>query len=92
MFSSLGLKEGLGYHIYDIDNGKSIEGILYVNKLYLYIAELVYGFAVYFGKISILALYYRMFGVTNIKLPIRILIVCSTVWFIIRVSIEPCIA
>jgi hypothetical protein len=35
--------------------------------------------------VSILSLYWRMFKVTNIRLPIQILFACSLIWIIFRV-------
>lgn len=61
--------------------------MLYYNKLLLYIAELFYAFALFFGKMSILCFYWRLFSVTDIKIPIQVLMVLSILWIIIRVSI-----
>ncbi|CAH0050683.1 unnamed protein product [Clonostachys solani] len=77
------VQKGLGKHVHDVTWGP-IEDVLTINKLLLYVAELFYAFALFFGKVSILAFYWRMFGVTNIKLPIQILLGCSIVWIIIR--------
>ncbi|VUC33942.1 unnamed protein product [Clonostachys rosea] len=77
------IQKGLGHHIYDVTWGPT-EEVLTINKLLLYVAELFYAFALFFGKVSILAFYWRMFGVTNIKLPIQILLGCAIVWIIIR--------
>jgi hypothetical protein len=57
------------------------------NSLLLYVAELFYATALFFAKASILSFYWRMFRVTNIKLPIQILGACSLIWIIVRVSI-----
>jgi hypothetical protein len=59
---------------------------LYWNKLLLYIAELFYAFALFFGKMSILCFYWRLFSVTDIKIPIIVLMACSIIWITIRVS------
>jgi uncharacterized membrane protein YqjE len=59
---------------------------LYQAKLLLFIAELFYAFGLFFAKISILSLYWRMFRVTNIRLPIQILFGCSLVWITFRVG------
>lgn len=56
------------------------------NSLILYVAELFYATALFCAKGSILSFYWRMFRVTNIKLPIQILACCSLIWIIIRVS------
>lgn len=84
---SIGIKEGLGLHIHDVHNGKTIPEILMKNALILYVAELFYATALFCAKASILSFYWRMFRVTNIKLPIQILAGSALIWIIIRVSI-----
>ncbi|KAH7013659.1 hypothetical protein EDB80DRAFT_749306 [Ilyonectria destructans] len=78
------LRKGLGLHIQDIKS-PPIEEILFESKLLLFVAELVYAFALFFAKLSILSLYWRMFHVTNIRLPIQILFGCSIVWITFRI-------
>ncbi|KAJ4320246.1 hypothetical protein N0V84_005944 [Fusarium piperis] len=68
---------------YDITD-RPIAEILYQSKLLLFIAELFYAAALFFAKLSILSLYWRMFQVTNIRLPIQILFACSAVWMTFR--------
>ncbi|KAH7143571.1 hypothetical protein EDB81DRAFT_690139 [Dactylonectria macrodidyma] len=80
----LWLTKGLGLHIQDIES-PPIEDILFQSKLLLFIAELIYAFALFFAKMSILSLYWRMFRVTNIRLPIQILFGCSLVWITFRI-------
>ncbi|KAJ3508068.1 hypothetical protein NM208_g15875 [Fusarium decemcellulare] len=77
------LTAGLGLHIEDIKS-PPMEEVLYESKLLLFIAELFYAFALFFAKASILSLYWRMFRVTNIRLPIQILFGCSLVWITFR--------
>ncbi|WAO97032.1 Hypothetical protein NCS54_01473600 [Fusarium falciforme] len=74
---------GLGLHIQDITD-RPMEEVLYQSKLLLFIAELFYAAALFFAKLSILSLYWRMFNVTSIRLPIQILFGCSVVWMIFR--------
>ncbi|ESU11764.1 hypothetical protein FGSG_05754 [Fusarium graminearum PH-1] len=81
---SIGIKEGLGLHIHDVHNGKTIPEILMKNALILYVAELFYATALFCAKASILSFYWRMFRVTNIKLPIQILAGSALIWIIIR--------
>ncbi|KAF5027009.1 hypothetical protein F66182_884 [Fusarium sp. NRRL 66182] len=64
--------------------GVSLETALYESKLLLFIAELFYAFGLFFAKVSILSLYWRMFRVTGIRIPIQILFGCSIVWIIFR--------
>ncbi|KAI1863181.1 uncharacterized protein JN550_009707 [Neoarthrinium moseri] len=75
--------KGLGMHIEDV-TWLSQDEALYWTKLLLYIAELFYAFALFFGKMSILSFYWRLFSVSNIKLPIQILMGCSIIWITIR--------
>ncbi|KAF5011459.1 hypothetical protein FDECE_2424 [Fusarium decemcellulare] len=77
------LTAGLGLHIEDIKS-PPMEEVLFESKLLLFIAELFYAFALFFAKASILSLYWRMFRVTNIRLPIQILFGCSLVWITFR--------
>lgn len=81
----LGIQNGFGLHIWDIKH-MTKEKALFQTKLLLYIAELMYASALFFAKASILSFYWRMFRVTNIKLPIQILFTCAVIWIIIRVS------
>ncbi|XEV01417.1 hypothetical protein FSHL1_011303 [Fusarium sambucinum] len=78
------IQEGLGLHINDVDNGRTKPEILMKNALILYVAELFYATALFCAKASILSFYWRMFRVTNIKLPIQILACSALIWIIIR--------
>ena len=66
--------------------GITLDKALYESKLVLFVAELFYAFGLFFAKVSILSLYWRMFCITNISLPIQILFGCSITWIIFRVS------
>ncbi|KAL2691298.1 hypothetical protein Neosp_001679 [[Neocosmospora] mangrovei] len=77
------IQNGFGLHIWDIKH-MTKEKVLFQTKLLLYIAELMYASALFFAKASILSFYWRMFRVTNIKLPIQILFTCAVIWIIIR--------
>ncbi|KAF3026476.1 hypothetical protein E8E14_012940 [Neopestalotiopsis sp. 37M] len=77
------LSKGLGVHIEEVTWLSQAE-TLYWNKLLLYIAELFYAFALFFGKMSILCFYWRLFSVTDIKIPIIVLMACSIIWITIR--------
>jgi hypothetical protein len=54
------------------------------SRLYLYWAEIMYAFSLAFSKMSILGMYWRLFSLSGIRLPIQILFVASVVWLIIR--------
>ncbi|KAI1504839.1 hypothetical protein F5X99DRAFT_328986 [Biscogniauxia marginata] len=79
------INKGLGLHITDIK--ETTEQIFFDSKLCLFIIEFIYGFALFFAKISILCLYWRLFKVANVALPIQILIGCTIVWIILRTFI-----
>ena len=83
-----GLKKGLGLHVQDV-TWLTVKQANETAKLLLFIGELVYASALFFGKASILCFYWRMFRVSNIKLPIQILLAASVIWIVIRVCLEP---
>ncbi|KAL7917057.1 hypothetical protein ACQKWADRAFT_307700 [Trichoderma austrokoningii] len=80
------LNRGLGLHITDVvaTQDVTLEDALFEGKLLLFIAELFYAYGLFFAKVSILSLYWRMFSLTNIRLPIQILFGCALVWIIFR--------
>ncbi|KAM0318829.1 hypothetical protein ACHAPQ_010549 [Fusarium lateritium] len=90
------VNHGLGLHIDYLINPKGVKmsedeymakmgPLLLESKLLLFIAELMYAFALFFAKVSILSLYWRMFRVTGIRVPIQILFVCSGIWITFRI-------
>lgn len=81
------LTHGLGLHIMDVtaSQNRTLGDVLFQSKLILFIAELFYAFGLFFAKVSILSLYWRMFSLTNIRLPIQILFGCSLVWITFRI-------
>ncbi|KAI6783928.1 integral membrane [Emericellopsis cladophorae] len=81
------VNHGLGLHIEDVmaTQNKTLGDALFQSKLLLFIAELFYAFGLFFAKVSMLSLYWRMFSVTNIRLPIQILFGCSLVWITFRI-------
>ncbi|KAI1865804.1 uncharacterized protein JN550_008062 [Neoarthrinium moseri] len=84
--------KGLGLHITDVTWISTSEAVMQ-SKLILWVAEIVYAFALFFAKMSILFFYWRIFSVTNLRYPIMILMGASIVWIIIRtfMSIFHCI-
>ncbi|RKL21295.1 hypothetical protein BFJ68_g2563 [Fusarium oxysporum] len=59
------VNHGLGLHIMDVVEIRKVtlEDALYQGKLLLFIAELFYAFGLFFAKVSILSLYWRMFRI-----------------------------
>ncbi|KAF5660881.1 integral membrane protein [Fusarium heterosporum] len=90
------LNHGLGLHIEDVYNPKGIKlseeetmakmgPVLKESSLLLFIAELFYASGLFFAKVSLLSLYWRMFRVTGIRIPIQILFGCAGVWMTFRI-------
>jgi hypothetical protein len=80
-----GISKGLGLHITDI-TWLSYDDAGFYSRLLLFICELLYATALYFGKMAILCFYWRLFHHTNVKWPIVILMSMSTAWILLRVS------
>ncbi|KAM0341691.1 hypothetical protein ACHAPU_009939 [Fusarium lateritium] len=59
--------------------------VLQESSLLLFIAELMYASGLFFAKVSLLSLYWRMFRVTGIRIPIQILFGCAGVWMTFRI-------
>jgi len=55
----------------------------------LWITELFYTFALTSAKLAFLALYWRIFRVSSITLPIKITAATVICWAIVRASIPP---
>jgi hypothetical protein len=77
-------KAGVGMHIEDINRDLTL--IYHDFFLTVWIAELLYSFALTATKLAILACYWRIFNVTSIKLPIKVLVTLVISWLIVRVS------
>lgn len=71
-------------HATDI-KGVAFQDANATTKKFLFFIEHLYAFTLFFAKVSILSFYWRMFRVTNIKVFIKILIVCSILWILARV-------
>jgi hypothetical protein len=84
------MRWGLGKHIDDVKI--SISEITYHYFLDLWIDEWMYTFAVGLSKFVILGFYWRVFSISIIRQPIRILFACSVAWIITRVRASPTIA
>ena len=79
----IGAQKGLGLKLADIN--LSQDDALFQARLLLYFAELSYAFSLAFSKLAILSFYWRMFKLSNIKIPIQVLVLASIVWLILRV-------
>lgn len=82
---STGLQIGLGLFLAEIDlpGPETLEKSL----LILWNLELFYAFSLASAKLAILAFYWRMFKLSNIKIPIKILAACTIIWLILRVCL-----
>ncbi|KAK7409600.1 hypothetical protein QQX98_008195 [Neonectria punicea] len=54
------------------------------SRLFLYAGGIIYASSIAASKLSILSMYWRLFQFTSARYPILILIVLSSVWYIIR--------
>ena len=80
------IKNGIGLHIEYL--GPDLTAVYHNFFLGLWIAELFYTFALTPAKLSFLAFYWRVFRVSSIKLPIKIMATIVIVWSVVRVSIS----
>jgi phosphatidylglycerophosphatase A len=80
------VKNGTGLHIQAID--RDTTQIYHDFFLGLWIAELFYTLALTPAKLAFLAFYWRIFRISSIKLPIKIMAVTVMCWAISRASIS----
>ncbi|KAM0267012.1 hypothetical protein ACHAPA_006400 [Fusarium lateritium] len=80
----LWISNGFGLHVKDI-KGKTSAEANSVTLHFLFAAEQIYTFIIYFAKFSLLFFYWRMFRITNIKIAVYLLAGASTCWFIARI-------
>lgn len=66
-----------------MDPDHAEEVLTKVRKL-VWVNELMYASTIAFSKLSFLSLYWRIFKLTVIRIPIRLLLVACSAWFIIR--------
>lgn len=81
------MEHGLGLHYQALDTEYS--RLVYNFNLNLYVGQLVCSTTVFCAKLAILAFYWRIFNVTSIRWPIRILVVVIVCCFISRVMLLP---
>jgi len=77
-------KAGVGLHIETISKDTTL--VYYDFFLGVWIGDLLYSFALTATKLAILACYWRVFNVTSIKRPIKIIATLVICWLIMRVS------
>ncbi|KAL6712609.1 hypothetical protein ACN47E_000486 [Coniothyrium glycines] len=77
------MRWGLGIRLADIDLPK--EYIVHHYFLELWVDMWLYTFSVGLSKFVVLGLYWRLFSLSIIRQPIRILFACSVAWIIARV-------
>lgn len=80
------MDSGLGRPFDNIDIDSEV--ILQESRLYLWISQILYAFSLAFSKLSILALYWRLFHTSDIRIPIQILGACSIIWLVIRILLS----
>ncbi|KAK7224329.1 hypothetical protein V2G26_012332 [Clonostachys chloroleuca] len=74
---------GFGQAPKPMDPDHAEEVLTKVRKL-VWVNELMYASTIAFSKLSFLSLYWRIFKLTVIHIPIRLLLVACSAWFIIR--------
>jgi len=80
-------KSGIGLHIDNINRDKTL--IYHDVFLGLWLGELFYTFALAPAKLAFLAFYWRIFRISSIKLPIKIMVAVIMLWSVVRACI-PC--
>jgi hypothetical protein len=79
------IRSGVGLHIEAIHRDSTV--VYRDFFLNLWIGELFYTFALAPAKLAFLAFYWRIFGVSTMRLPIKILAAAVMCWSIVRVCI-----
>lgn len=85
-YTMIEMRWGLGVPIREID--MPTEEIIHHYFLDLWADMWLYTFSVGLSKFVILGLYWRMFSVSVLRQPIRILFACSMGWLMVRVCIS----
>ncbi|CAI6015678.1 unnamed protein product [Clonostachys chloroleuca] len=76
---------GLGQSLSNLTDDNTKHDILAKSYLSLFLAELLYSLSICFSKLAILAFYWRMFKISNIRLPILVLAGMSIIWLVVRI-------
>jgi len=76
------LQIGMGKKLADIPGDD--EATLEKGRMVFFWAQITYSCSLAFAKLAILAFYWRIFGTSKIKLPIKLLCAASIIWLIIR--------
>jgi hypothetical protein len=79
------IRSGVGLHIEAIH--RDITVVYRDFFLSLWIGEIFYTFALAPAKLAFLAFYWRIFGVSSMRLPIKILAAAVMCWSVVRVCI-----
>ncbi|KPM37680.1 hypothetical protein AK830_g8894 [Neonectria ditissima] len=74
----------LGQYMPDSLDAESREEILYNSRFLGFFNSLAYAASIAASKLAILFLYWRIFSVSSIRVPIQVLIVLSIMWIILR--------
>ncbi|KAF1995209.1 hypothetical protein P154DRAFT_624133 [Amniculicola lignicola CBS 123094] len=76
------LQIGMGKKLADIPQDSEV--VLEKGRMIFFWAQITYSTSLAFSKLAILAFYWRVFGTSNIKLPIKVLSAAAIIWLIIR--------
>lgn len=80
------VRNGVGLHVQALNQDSATLDRHFFQGLW--VGELFYTFALAPTKLSFLAFYWRLFQITSIRLPIKIMVVVVSLWSIIRASIS----
>lgn len=83
----LGTWYGLGLFLRDVHRPPDL--IIRGSLLRLWILEFTYAYSLGFSKFSILALYWRFFGLFRARVPIIVLLIATGIWLLCRVCMLP---
>ncbi|CAH0054633.1 unnamed protein product [Clonostachys solani] len=75
----------LGQLIPDTVNETRREEILLHSRKIAFFCSMTYAFSIAFSKLAILSLYWRLFKLSSIRIPIIILYTISAVWLVLRI-------
>lgn len=75
---------GLGRTLADGPRNMSPEMIVQKSYMILFYSEFIYAFSIAFSQLTILSLYWRLFHLSGLRIPILTLIGTSFVWLLVR--------
>lgn len=74
----------LGQYMPDDISASARERILYNSRLLGFLNSLSYAFSIASSKLAVLFLYWRIFSISTIRIPIQVMVVLCVMWIILR--------